>query len=135
MIGDLFGTISRAIEPLAGLIDSVHTSEEERLEAKRKLFALQSEVFSGLMSYEQKLSESRATIIQAEAQGQSGLQRNWRPVSMLTFLILVVCDSFGWLPFRLADEAWTLLQIGMGGYVVGRSVEKIAPELLRTPRT
>jgi hypothetical protein len=50
---------------------------------------------------------------------------------MLTFLILVVCDSFDLLAFRLADEAWLLLQIGLGGYVVGRSVEKIIPGLFR----
>ncbi|CAN8139712.1 hypothetical protein THIOSC15_170005 [uncultured Thiomicrorhabdus sp.] len=49
---------------------------------------------------------------------------------MLTFLILVVCDAFGLLAFRLSDEAWTLLQIGLGGYVVGRSAEKIAPAIV-----
>lgn len=41
-----------------------------------------------------------------EILGQKG---NWRPITMLTFLVLVVCDSFGPLKFRLADEAWTLL--------------------------
>ena len=44
---------------------------------------------------------------------------------MMTFLALVVMDSFGFLPFRLASEAWILLQIGLGGYVAGRSGEKI----------
>lgn len=49
---------------------------------------------------------------------------------MLTFLALVVCDSFGWLPNRLAPEAWVLLQIGLGGYVAGRSLEKLAPSIM-----
>ena len=48
---------------------------------------------------------------------------------MLTFLVLVVCDSFGLLAFRLSNEAWTLLQIGIGGYVVGRSGEKIVKRI------
>ena len=48
---------------------------------------------------------------------------------MLTFLGLVVCDSFGWLANPLAAEAWTLLQIGLGGYVAGRSGEKIVSQL------
>jgi hypothetical protein len=48
---------------------------------------------------------------------------------MLTFLALVVADTFGLTEFRLADQAWTLLQIGLGGYVVGRSAEKIAPHI------
>ena len=51
-------------------------------------------------------------------------------MTMLTFLILVVCDSFGWLAFRLSNEAWALLQIGFGGYVVCRTGEKIA-EMIR----
>ena len=29
----------------------------------------------------------------------------------------------------LADQAWLLLQIGLGGCVVGRSVEKISPQI------
>jgi hypothetical protein len=50
---------------------------------------------------------------------------------MLVFLGLVVCDQFGLLTFRLAEQAWTLLQIGLGGYVVGRSVEKIVPTMTK----
>ncbi|KRT55049.1 hypothetical protein Ga0074115_11321 [endosymbiont of Ridgeia piscesae] len=49
---------------------------------------------------------------------------------MLTFLALVVFDSFGWLANPLADEAWTLLQIGLGGYVAGRSAEKITYQVM-----
>ena len=42
---------------------------------------------------------------------------------------LVVGDTFGLFASPLKDEAWTLLQIGLGGYVVGRSGEKIAKVL------
>ena len=74
---------------------------------------------------------AKSSAITAEANGQSWMQRNWRPITMLTFLGLVVCDSFGLLAFRLADQAWTLLQIGMGGYVIGRSCEKVLPRILK----
>ena len=60
------------------------------------------------------------------------MQRNWRPITMLTFLVLVVCDSFGFLKFRLNNEAWLLLQIGLGGYVVGRTGEKIVDRINKT---
>ena len=53
---------------------------------------------------------------------------------MLTSLILVVCDSFDLLAFRLADEAWVLLQIELSEYVVGRSAEKIVPILAKRRR-
>ena len=52
---------------------------------------------------------------------------------MLSFLVLVVLDSLGWLPSPLAPEAWTLLQIGLGGYVAGRSAEKVTA-LLKAPK-
>lgn len=68
-------------------------------------------------------------LIAAEIGGQSWLQRNWRPITMLSFLVLVILDAFGLLVFRLSDEAWLLLQIGLGGYVVGRSAEKMLPAI------
>jgi len=93
------------------------------------MFELQVNAFNKAEEYEQELLKAKASIIMAEAQGASWIQRNWRPITMLTFLVLVVADSFGLLAFRLASEAWTLLQIGLGGYVVGRSAEKIVPKV------
>ncbi len=93
------------------------------------MFKMEMAMSSKFMDYERQLLESKTKIITAEAQGQSVLQRTWRPITMLTFLVLVVCDSFGWLANPLADQAWTLLQIGLGGYVTGRSLEKIAPSI------
>ena len=75
------------------------------------------------------LARAKLARLEAEAGGQSWLQRNWRPLTMLAFLVLVIADSFGLLAFRLTAEAWQLLQIGLGGYVVCRSVEKIVPRL------
>jgi hypothetical protein len=51
------------------------------------------------------------------------------PITMITFLFLVVMDSFGLLSFRLSGDVWLLLQIGLGGYVVGRSGEKIVERM------
>jgi len=119
-----FSLISSIFTPAAKLIDDMHTSKEEKLEAKQAMFELQVQAFNKAEEYESKLLEAKSTIITAEAQSASWLARNWRPITMLTFLALVVLDSLGLLPFRLASEAWVLLQIGIGGYVVGRSVEK-----------
>lgn len=129
---NIFGFIGQIFEPATKLISELHTSEEERLEAKQKLYEAQSQVTGKFLDYERLLLESQTKIITAEAQGASWLQRNWRPITMITFLILVVCDSFGLLAFRLAEQAWTLLQIGLGGYVVGRSAEKIAPHVMNS---
>ena len=117
------------VKPITELVDDLHTSEEEKLLIRSKVYELQSGFAAQMLDYEGKVVKAKADIVKAEAEGQSWLQRNWRPITMLTFLVLVVCDAFGLLAFRLAGEAWTLLQIGLGGYVIGRSAEKIVPKV------
>ena len=111
------------------LIDNLTTTDEKRGKLKNEMTKIENEFLGKALEYEAKLLDSQSRIVEAEAKGQSWLQRNWRPITMLTFLVLVVCDSFGWLAFRLSGEAWTLLQIGLGGYVVGRTGEKIVEKI------
>jgi hypothetical protein len=126
---NLLALVSQALTPITALIDELHTSDEEKAKVKNQLFLMQADLFTKTMEYEKSLMQAKADIVKAEAMGQSWLQRSWRPITMLTFLVLVVADSLALLPNRLAPEAWTLLQLGLGGYVVGRSAEKIAPHL------
>jgi len=121
--------IGQIFKPATELIDNLHTSEEEKLNAKTAMLEAQMGLGMKVLDYEAQLMQAKSSIVVAEAQGQSVLQRTWRPITMLTFLFLVVADSFGQLPFRLASEAWTLLQLGLGGYVAGRSGEKIVSTL------
>ena len=122
--------IGGLIKPVSKLIDKLHTSDEERGEIVNALTTLENEMSAKVLDYESKLIEARSSIIKAEAQGQSWIQRNWRPLTMLTFLILVVCDSFGLLVVPIADQMWTLLQLGLGGYVAGRTLEKVVPSII-----
>lgn len=117
--------LSGIVKPITDLIDGITTTDEERDKLKNELTKIENEFMSKALEYEGLLLESQSKIIQAEAAGQSWLQRSWRPITMLTFLLLVICDSFGLLSFRLNDEAWMLLKIGIGGYVIGRTGEKI----------
>ena len=119
-----FSLISNLFVPAAKLIDNLHTSKEEKMEAKQAMFDLQVQAFIEAEKYENKLLDAKSAIIVAEAQSQSWLARNWRPMTMIVFLVLVLGDAFGLLPMPLAPEAWLLLQLGLGGYVAGRSIEK-----------
>ncbi len=125
----LAGLIGQFFAPLAQLIDSLHTSAEEKGQLRVAMVGAQVEFAGKVLDYELRLVEAQTKVLTAEAQGGSWLQRSWRPLTMLVFLALVVCDAFGWLTFRIAPEAWTPLQIGLGGYVVGRSAEKVLPTL------
>ncbi|WP_438996367.1 3TM-type holin [Candidatus Puniceispirillum sp.] len=125
----LIDMISRLFTPLASVIDELHTSDEERDAVRIALVNAQNQALALTLDLEREKLAARASLIAAEIGGQSWLQRNWRPITMLSFLILVILDAFGLLVFRLSDEAWLLLQIGLGGYVVGRSAEKMLPAI------
>lgn len=121
---DVLGAI---FKPISDVINHVTMSGDEKAKLQETLLQGQIAAAASMMDYEKQLLQSQSDIIKAEAQGGSWLQRSWRPITMLTFLALVVGDALGYLPNRLAPQAWTLLQIGIGGYTVGRSVEKVAP--------
>lgn len=127
---NVLSLIGQIFKPAVELIDKMHTSTEEKLKQKAVLLQLQTNFLQQGLAYEQEQLKQKAAIIMAETKSESILARNWRPITMLTFLGLVVLDQTGQLAFRLADEAWTLLQIGLGGYVVGRSVEKVTPAVI-----
>lgn len=123
---DLFA--SDTLKEVLQGVDALATSAEERGRIKLELI-------KSVLEAEKSLISSQASIIIAEAQGSSWLQRSWRPIGMMVFISIVaynyiIRDILGMvvdeLPLlTIPDGMWTLLTIGFGGYVVGRSAEKI----------
>jgi hypothetical protein len=76
---------------------------------------------------------ARAEIVKTEAASSHWLAANWRPILMLTFGGLIVARWFGWAAPNLSDaeylKLWDIVELGLGGYVIGRSVEKVAPAI------
>lgn len=118
--------IAGIFKPAAKLIDELHTSTDEKLSAKGHLLDVQASAMQRVFDYEKELISGQYKVVAAEAKSEHFLVAAWRPITMLTFLALAVGDTFGAFATPLRDEAWTLLQLGIGGYVVGRSGEKIA---------
>ena len=115
----LLALASGIFTPLATLIDKMHTSADERAAAQAEILRLHNEALKLAIDAEQHQLAVSARLIAAEAGGRSWLQRNWRPITMLSFLGLVIADSCGLLVFRLSDSAWVLVQIGLGGMLSG----------------
>ena len=80
-----------------------------------------------------------ANIILAEAKSESWIARSWRPLLMM-IAIIIIANNYLIVPYAnaffgvgiqldLPDALWTLLTIGVGGYTLGRSSEKIADKL------
>lgn len=76
---------------------------------------------------------AQAQIVQTEAASSHWLAANWRPILMLTFGALIVARFLGFAAPGITEaeyiKLWGILELGIGGYVVGRSVEKIAPSI------
>jgi len=118
---EFFG--SNVIGDIGKVIDNLFTSDEERINAKNKILQV-------LKEKELELQKLQTDVIIAEAKG-NWLQRSWRPILMLSFGFIVMYNKFlapifNWTIPILELEFWELLKIGIGGYVVGRSGEKIA---------
>lgn len=116
-------------KPIVDLIDDLTLSPEEKLTIKSKLFSAQLEMYAKVLDYEARIAEAASRIIAAEASSESWLTSNWRPLVMVTFTGLVVARWFGVsvpLPPELEVELFSIIKIGIAGYIGGRSAEKIA---------
>lgn len=126
----IIGLVKDLFSPAKELIDEVHTSDEERLKLHNELATIQGDVASRLLDYQEKLDSIQAEVVKTEANSQSWLTRNWRPVTMINFLVIINLYWFGIEPEGVSDEVivklFDIIQFGLGGYVVGRSVEKAA---------
>jgi hypothetical protein len=73
----------------------------------------------------------RAEIVKTEAASENWLASSWRPILMLTFGALIVARWFGWAAPNLSEaeylKLWSIVELGLGGYVIGRTAEKIVP--------
>ncbi len=112
------------IDSGSNMIDELSTSDDEKLSAKARLSKIVLDALSGLQ-------DAQRDIILTEAKGNF-LQRSWRPLIMLSFALLIILGAFMEIPY-LNDNSpfWDLLKIGMGGYVIGRSAEKISDNITR----
>lgn len=93
----------------------------------------EAEVMRQLLTAQGEIEKAASEIIRTEAASEHWLAANWRPLTMLTFVVLIVARWFGWAAPNLSEseyiKLWSIVEFGLGGYVVGRSVEKIAPSI------
>ncbi|MFK0573915.1 3TM-type holin [Endozoicomonas sp.] len=110
--------------PLVGkVIDKLFPDADSANQAKTRLAEM-------LVSGELEELTQQAGVIKAEVQGDSWLQRCWRPLVMLVFTALVVCRWMGWTAPDLSEEVelklFTIIQLGIGGYIASRGIGKVA---------
>ena len=116
---------SELIKGVGGVIDSLHTSDEEKLAAEQKVKELVS-------SYEIEMEKNITERWKMDMQSDSWLSKNIRPL-VLVFLVvstvLMIFIDAGAISFNVEDKWTDLLQLVLitviGAYFGGRSLEKV----------
>ena len=121
--------VNSAIKLGTDVIDRVFPDPAQAAQAKIELFKLQQQGELAKLAADTDIVKKGQDIILAEANAQSWLTKNWRPIVMITFTALIVARWLGWSAPNLQPteylELWAIVKLGLGGYVIGRSAEKI----------
>jgi len=128
-----------AIAPLAKVLFNTIEKSVPDKDLQEKLKAqLQTQL---LQSNTQEL-QAAAKIIEAEAKA-GWFASSWRPLLMYVLIFILVWNyvigpvikvfTGAVISFELPGDVWTLLNVGLGGYVVGRSAESVARTLANRP--
>lgn len=135
--------------PLIGLIEGPVFSIIDKLIPDPSLKAkLKAEIQAKTIAHQNEVSTAQREILMQEIGHGDLLTRSWRPVLMYLIIIfllvygllLPIVDLFTATPvvfnprwLQMPDGLWNLLSLGVGGYIGGRSLEKIAGSIVGKP--
>ena len=116
---------SELIKGVGGVIDNLHTSDEEKLAAEQKVKELVS-------SYEIEMEKNITERWKMDMQSDSWLSKNIRPLVLIFLVVstvLLVFIDAGVIAFEVKASWVDLLQLVLitviGAYFGGRSLEKV----------
>jgi|TARA_R100001443_G_scaffold35710_2_gene49535 hypothetical protein len=125
MLGKLFsGGAAELVKGVGGVIDNLHTSDEEKLAAEQKVKEL-------IANYEIEMEKNITSRWQADLKSDSWLSKNVRPMVLIFLIVctmLLIFIDAGAIKFDVKDTWVDLLQLVLitviGAYFGGRSFEK-----------
>ena len=126
MLGGLFsGGAADLVKGVGGVIDNLHTSKEEKLEAERKIKEI-------IANHEIEMEKNITSRWEADLKSDSWLSKNVRPLVMIFLIVctmLLIFIDAGALSFEVKSSWVDLLQLVLitviGAYFGGRSLEKV----------
>jgi len=126
MLGKLFsGGAADLVKGIGSVVDDLHTSAEEKLEAERKIKEL-------IANYEVEMEKNITSRWEADLKSDSWLSKNVRPLVLIFLIIctmLLIFIDAGTIKFEVKSSWVDLLQLVLitviGAYFGGRSFEKV----------
>jgi hypothetical protein len=126
ILGQIFsGGAKDLVKEVGGVIDNLHTSKEEKLEAENKIKDM-------IMGYEAQMQKEVSNRWKVDMNSDSWLSKNIRPMVLIFLVVSTVLMIFidaGMISFEVKDTWVDLLQLVLitviGAYFGGRSLEKV----------
>ena len=126
MLSKIFsGGAADLVKGVGGVIDNLHTSAEEKLEAERKIKEL-------IANYEVEMEKNITARWEVDLKSDSWLSKNVRPMVLIFLIVctmLLIFIDAGALNFEVKSTWVDLLQLVLitviGAYFGGRSLEKV----------
>lgn len=119
--------LGAVISPVLDIVDKAVTDKDQAAQIK-------AAITKELITERSKSLDARMQVVLAEANGESWLQRNWRPLLMLVIVAIVgnnylvapyLGAMFGvGLTLPLPQSLWDLMTLGVGGYIAGQTAER-----------
>ena len=118
------GIIKNLVGNASEILDEVITTDEERLDAKRRLKEL-------ILNHQVEMERNISDRWKDDMNSDSWLSKNVRPMVLIFLIVctmLLIFVDAGFLSFTVEDKWTDLLQLTLitviGAYFGGRSVEK-----------
>lgn len=132
---DFLNPVKGLAEAASGIIDQFVDDPKETAEAQQMLMAEERKTLTAMYEARSRIVEAQADVIQSEAESDHWLAANVRPITLFAFVLIalyagVFAPIFGWpapMLGEIPDRAWQVIMIGLGGYIGGRTAEKIIP--------
>mgnify|MGYP003135038061 FL=1 len=126
MLDKIFGGgAADLVKNVGGVIDNLHTSKEEKLEAEKQIKDM-------IMGYEAQMQKEVTNRWNVDMSSDSWLSKNIRPLVLIFLVVSTVLMIFidaGVIAFEVKDTWVDLLQLVLitviGAYFGGRSLEKV----------
>lgn len=131
-IGSFLNPLSGAITAISGLLERYIPSAEDKAKVTQALLQIQTDAMLKMAEFQQQLFSTQASVVTAEVNSDSWAAKNWRPILMLSFTYIIVHNYvllpvFHLTPVTIPDRMWDLLELGIGGYIGARTIEKAVP--------
>lgn len=127
--------------PLIGKLVDLYKSYNQKQITEE---ALRRDIEKVVLGTFNDVAKTQSEVIVAEMNADGWLQRNWRPIVAICFAAIplfyglfmpITVAWFGFAPVRIGDDLlkWIMdvVMVCLGGYIGGRSLEKITDKIMR----